>query len=543
MSSKMIEDPCNTHVRPGKFPMAFRPTILSTSRIVCLSVIASASVALADVTYENPVIPGDHPDPSIIRVGNDFWATTTSSEWGPQFPILHSTDLVNWEQVGSVFPHRPEWATANFWAPEISEFNGKFFVYYVGRAKGGALSVAVATATQPAGPYTDHGPLVSQPDGSIDPVPVADEHGDRYLIWKEDGNSRRLPSILWIQKLDSDGTKLIGEPKELFRNTEPWEGAVIEGPFVVRRGEWFYLFYSGNGCCGKGCDYALGVARSHSLLGPWEKNPANPILAGNTTWKCPGHGSIVQDGKNRYWLLYHAYSAKDFIYTGREALLDEVAFNDNGWPTINNNHGPGTKSSSPFNKAQRPMTGFVDSFSRKELQPGWEWPQQTEPEYHFNSRGLELGATSSDTNFMAAVIARATRSGDYKATTQIDLSALKPGAAAGIAAIGDPANAVGLAVQTDTIVLWRCDKGKDRSIASAAAPKSSKIHLRLWTTNGETFRFESSADGKKWTAIGGTEHGDNLPPWDRSLRVGLTVGGTEGAKARFNSFEMVPAHP
>src|SRR5437870_3302269 len=68
--------------------------------------------------YQNPVIAGDYPDPSVIHVGTDFWATATSSEWGPQFPLLHSTDLVNWELVGSVFTHRPSWAVGNFWAPE-----------------------------------------------------------------------------------------------------------------------------------------------------------------------------------------------------------------------------------------------------------------------------------------------------------------------------------------------------------------------------------------------------------------------------------------
>src|SRR4051812_37581148 len=202
-----------------------------------------AGSSAVDCNYENPVIAGDYPDPSIIRVGKDFWATATSSEWGPQFPLLHSTDLVNWELTGNVFPHRPSWAVANFWAPEISEFQGRYFVYYVGRKNGGPLAVAVATAVNPAGPYLDHGPLVAQDAGSIDPVPVTDEKGQRFLIWKEAGNSRRLPTILWAQPLSEDGCKLIGEPKEILRNDAPWEGAVVEGPFVLRRDGWFYLFY------------------------------------------------------------------------------------------------------------------------------------------------------------------------------------------------------------------------------------------------------------------------------------------------------------
>ena len=137
------------------------------------------------------------------------------------------------------------------------------------------------------------------------------------MLWKEDGNSRKLPTIIWAQRLSEDGTNLLGEPRELFRNDAKWEGAVIEGPFVVKRGDWFYIFYSGNACCGSNCDYALGVARSKALLGPWEKNPANPILAENDQWKCPGHGSIVDDAQGRYWLMYHAYDAASFVFTGR----------------------------------------------------------------------------------------------------------------------------------------------------------------------------------------------------------------------------------
>jgi beta-xylosidase len=191
----------------------------------------------AVTTFTNPVLAGDYPDPSVIRVGTDYWATATSSEWGPQFPLLRSSDLVNWEITGSVFATRPAWAAGNFWAPEISEWRGRYYIYYVARRKGGPLSVACASADKPGGPYTDHGPFISQSAGSIDPVPVTDEKGERWLVWKEDGNSRRLPTILWTQRLDDDGTHVVGQPREILRNDQPWEGAVVEGPFLLRRGD------------------------------------------------------------------------------------------------------------------------------------------------------------------------------------------------------------------------------------------------------------------------------------------------------------------
>ena len=123
--------------------------------------------------------------------------------------------------------------------------------------------------------------------GSIDADFIRDETGKPYLIWKEDGNDRQQPTWIYAQELDESGTRVLGGPHRLFRNTEAWEGGVIEGAYILRRDGWFYLFYSGNACCGESCNYALGVARSKTLLGNWEKNPANPILAANDVWQCP----------------------------------------------------------------------------------------------------------------------------------------------------------------------------------------------------------------------------------------------------------------
>src|SRR5437868_5995478 len=228
-------------------------------------------------TYKNPVIPGDFPDPSVIRVGEDFYAATTSGNWAPHFPLLHSRDLINWEIIGAVLTETPKWAKGDFWAPEIVQDKGRYFVYYVGRRHegrgrfegretNGTLCVAVATASKPTGPYTDKGPLVCQQMGSIDPFFVRDENDKPFLIWKEDGNAFDKPTWLWAEQLDESGTKLLGKPKKLFRNTELWEGGVVEGAYVLPRDGWFYFFYSGNACCGRGCKYAMGVARSSTLL-------------------------------------------------------------------------------------------------------------------------------------------------------------------------------------------------------------------------------------------------------------------------------------
>src|SRR4026207_381903 len=98
-------------------------------RLFCLSFFLISDASGQRATYRNPVVAGDYPDPSVIRVGKDYWATATSSEWGPQFPILHSRDLVNWEVVDNVFSKRPEWSVANYWAPEIAAHDGRYYIY------------------------------------------------------------------------------------------------------------------------------------------------------------------------------------------------------------------------------------------------------------------------------------------------------------------------------------------------------------------------------------------------------------------------------
>jgi beta-xylosidase len=497
----------------------------------------------ADVYYQNPVISGDHPDPSIIRVGHDYWATATSSEWGPEFQLLHSTDLVNWRVEGVVFPHRPAWAAGNFWAPEISEYKGKFFVYYVGREKDGPLAVAVATADKPSGPYTDQGPMIAQEDGSIDPAPTTDEHGNRYLVWKEDGNSRHVPSIIWAQALDESGTKLIGEKKELIRNDADWEGAVVEGPYVLRRGDWFYLFYSGNGCCGPGCNYAFGVARAHSLLGPWEKDPANPIIAGNDHWKCPGHGSLVEDDRGRYWLLYHGYSTVGSVFTGREAILDQVKFGADDWPTVNDGKGSSARALSPFGAKQRKFDlSFFDDFRTAQLRPGWQWPQDNEPDWKLEGGRLVLASRAErGTNVLGAVLARATTTANYSATATVDIAGLKPGSLAGLWAFGDSANAIGLTVGGNKLTLWRSEHGELSRLQETEAPKASKLYLRLVAADGFRFHFLDSANGVKWIPIEGDLTGRNLPPWDRSIRVALSAGGVQNAQVVFDELRLMPA--
>jgi beta-xylosidase len=493
-------------------------------------------------TYTNPVLAGDYPDPSVIRVGKDYYATATSSEWAPEFPILHSRDLVNWTIVGSVFPTRPAWSVGNYWAPEIWQENGKIYIFYVARRANGPLCIAVATASKPTGPYTDHGALECQEVGSIDAFPIRDENGKLFVVWKEDGNSVGKPTPLWAQQMDERTYKLVGQRKEILRNDVPWEGNLVEGPYIMRRNGWFYMFYAGNACCTRECNYAMGVARSKTLLGKWEKDPANPIMKGNENWKCPGHGTIVTDERGRTFMMYHAYDANDTVYVGRQALLDEVTWTGDNWAVINGGNGPSKQAKAPLGIGERNAEyRFFDDFTSRNLRFGWQWLHAIVPNYKLQGGSLVLSPKPEHArNEIGAMMGWSTTLGNYEAMTQIDTRNLARDAIAGISAFGDNENALGMGVRNGKIVVWRREKNNHQVILTGDAPKSKQLYLRMEALNGHLFRFAVSRDNRKWQVVGGEVDGAYLPPWDRGLRVALVSGGAANASARFGFLRIEP---
>ena len=500
-------------------------------------------------TYTNPVIPGDFPDPSVIRVGSDYYATATTGDWSPNFPILHSTDLVNWKIVGAVFYQKPQWAKGDFWAPEITADKGRYFVYYSarrdeGKGKKGTLCVAVAVAEKPEGPYLDKGTLICQEMGSIDADFIRDETGKPYLIWKEDGNDRQQPTWIYAQELDESGTRVLGGPHRLFRNTEAWEGGVIEGAYILRRDGWFYLFYSGNACCGESCNYALGVARSKTLLGNWEKNPANPILAANDVWQCPGHGSIVETPDDRSFLLYHAYRKSPLGFQiGREALLDEVKFAD-GWATINGGKGASNAATNPFANIiqQSIFADLSDEFNDRKLSARWSHFFSDSDTARISDGYLTIKPTQNQLakeNPPEIFISERMVSGNYTARTKIIFGKLQPDETVGIAAYSWRKNSVGIGVGSGSIFTWKEEKGNRNKVSSENLPKNFKVvQLKIKTENAAAYDFYYSLDeGKNWKKLGETIDGSFVEDGRAAL---VYRGSVPDANAKFDWLRIEP---
>ncbi|MDQ6423145.1 family 43 glycosylhydrolase [Paenibacillus sp. LHD-117] len=303
--------------------------------------------------YTNPVFEHDAPDPTVIKAEDGYYyAVTTQSQYEGSFiplPILRSKDLVHWEMKGSVFTVEqvPSWATYDYmWAPHLTFYNDKYYVYYSTKVNDGdplkGMGIGVAVADHPLGPYKDYGGPVVWGTGfeKIDPFVLDDGDGKRYLYWGSD----KQP--IYVQQLADDGFSVIGEEKAVVysgvQSREMYD-ALVEGPWVVKRDDYYYMFYSGDYCCmdnsGQTAHYAVMVARAQSPEGPFEAYPNNPMLEKNENFLAPGHNAVIQDEAGVDWLLYHAYNLKDVSTSGRVLMLDRIEWKD-GWPIIHDGSGP-----------------------------------------------------------------------------------------------------------------------------------------------------------------------------------------------------------
>ena len=359
---KLKKNAAHDLLGPSEFPGSLsplgvqqQPLALKMTRISLTLAIALASSAAVPL-FTNPVVPdpADTPDPGVAfdpASGRFFAATTTGNAPEGCFELRSSSiasPLAEWALHGVIFPPSalPAWidpANPSCWAPELHNVSGGWRLVFVGRQRNGLLSVGVASADSPLGPFTDSGaPLVqgggAQPQGQIDPTIAADASGALFLVWKTDGNADGRPTPIRAARLAPNASALApgaGDwtQTQLITNDLPWEGRIVEAPWVVRRGGAFFLFYSGNGY-GAG-SYAVGVARSASLLGPYEKRGA-PILktAPSNAFPGPGHCSVVAVG-NFTAIVYHAHSDAS---SKRHLMLDVLAWRGDGkggeWPEM-----------------------------------------------------------------------------------------------------------------------------------------------------------------------------------------------------------------
>ncbi|MFL6628143.1 MAG: family 43 glycosylhydrolase [Vitreoscilla sp.] len=275
-----------------------------------------------DGTYVNPIVPGDHPDPTVLKDGDDYYMTFSSFFSYPGVVIWHSRDLVNWTPVGPALA-KP---LGTVWAMDLVRHGGRYFIY-IPANPGDRQSIFVIHADDIRGPWS--APIDLHVDGCIDPGHAVGEDGKRYLFFN---GFRRIG-------LADDGLSTVGE---LAHVHDPWrypsdwvvEMSAPEGPKIFRRGEWFYLMAAVGGTSGPPTSHMVTVARSRSIHGPWVDCPHNPIVhtrGADEPWWSRGHATAVEGPAGDWWLIYHGYE-NGFRTLGRQTLLEPLAWTADGWP-------------------------------------------------------------------------------------------------------------------------------------------------------------------------------------------------------------------
>ncbi|MBQ8597804.1 MAG: family 43 glycosylhydrolase [Lachnospiraceae bacterium] len=289
--------------------------------------------------YYNPIRTGMFPDPSIVRVGEDYYMVNSSFIFFPCIPISHSRDLIHWEIIGHAITN-PEWAHLDeleggrgYWAPDISYYDGTFYITATYRLNDTGTVYRrqiVVSSDKPEGPYSE--PAYIEEDG-IDPSIFHDEDGRHYMLLNRGAR---------IFELSSDCKKQISEAKLLYYGSQK---RAPEGPHLLKKDGYYYLFLAEGGT---GPGHRITVSRSRELMGNYEPCPFNPIMRQTDEkagiQRC-GHGKPVCTQNGQWYMVYLCgrkveRAGESYSILGRETALDPITWTAEGWPMVNGLKGP-----------------------------------------------------------------------------------------------------------------------------------------------------------------------------------------------------------
>ncbi len=479
---------------------------------------------LGNGNFLNPVFAGDHPDPAILRDGDDYYLTFSSFDAYPGLVIWHSRDLVNWSPLTAAL----KTPIGSVWAPGLAKHGGKFYCYIPARLPD-RRSIYAIHADRIEGPWSE--PIDLHLPKHIDPAHIVDEQGKRWLFLS--GGDR--------VRLSDDGLSTIGAPEHVY---DPWhypeswvvEGFSPEGPKIVGRGEWFYLITAVGGTAGPPTGHMVIVARSRSLAGPWENDPANPVVHTQSAmekWWSRGHATLFEGPGGAWWMIYHGYE-NGYWTLGRQTLLQPVAWTADGWP-----RALGGDLSKPLKKpvdAGRQPHGMPlsDDFSRDKFGIQWSFyaPGTNEAARVRRAGGAMFmrgkGASPSDCSPITCIV------GDQRYQIECDVEP-GPGNEAGLLLFYNSRLYAGLGFSSERSVMHRYGLERPGALLPGMP---GRIRMRL-TNDRNILSINTSVDGgSSWRKyepqmeVSGYHHnvaGDFL-----SLRPALYSAGS--GEARFSNF-------
>ena len=483
---------------------------------------------LGNGTYLNPIVPGDHPDPTILKDGQDYYMTFSSFFSYPGLVIWHSTDLVNWAPVGPALTK----TLGTIWAVDLCKHNGRYFIYIPAAPDGNTWSIYAIWADDIKGPWSE--PVDLDIHGCIDPGHVVGEDGKRYLF------------VNGIRKvrLTDNGLATDGAVEPAYA---PWhypddwvvESFSPEGPKLLRHGGYFYLITAVGGTSGPPTGHMVIAARSKSIHGPWEHCPHNPIVRTTSAaepWWSRGHASLVEGPDSTkeggdWWLVYHGYE-NGFRTLGRQTLLEPAEWTADGWF-----RAKGGDLSKPLPKPKGGKAGpagraLSDDFSSNRFGSQWSFHDPKPDEMAratYQPGALRItgrGTSPADSSPLTCGV------GDRSYEAEVTLE-LEGAAEGGLLLFYNAKAFVGLGFTPERSRTFAWNEEQPWMSAQVA---TKSVRIRVTNDNNVVTWHTSHDDGKTWRLHGlrmevsGLHH--NVFGGFLSLKIGIYSAGTGAVKLR-----------
>lgn len=462
--------------------------------------------------FDNPVIPGMAPDPSVTRAGEDYYLVTSTFEYFPGVPVYHSRDLVNWRHVGysltrpTQLPLVRLTRNGGIWAPTVRHHGGTF--YMVTTLKTEAGGNFLVHTKDPAGEWSEPVPL---DQGGIDPSLLFDDDGRVYLTT---GGSPNCPARICQSEIDIRTGRRLTDIRPLWSGTG---GSSPEGPHLYKINGYYYLLISEGGT---EYGHMVTVARSRGPWGPFEPNPRNPVLTHRDFKSSPiqatGHADLIQAHDGTWWAVFLGIrpATRMAHHLGRETFLAPVTWTEDGWPVVN---GKGTVTPRLDVKTlpPRPWTPAParDEFASAKLALPWNFVRNPDPSrYTLAERPgwLRLKGsafTLDDTEASPVFVGRRQQHFDAEAVTRLDFRPAREGEEAGLALRQNERHHYEIGVRRNGAgreVYLRYRVGSVVSVAAAESIGEGLVRLRV-RAHPEFYRFSYAVGGGAFKDFGGVE--------------------------------------
>ena len=529
-------------------------------------------------TFTNPLIKGFYPDPSVCRVGDDYYLVTSTFEFFPGVPVFHSRDLVHWRQIGHVLD-RPSQLNLDgvldsrgIYAPTIRHHDGTFYMITTLARQGVERDTHanfICTAESAAGPWSEPRWLEDAP--GIDPSIVFDGQGRAFCHGNMRPPELRWPfhRVIWLQELDLKALRLIGERRVLVDGADyadAWGQSfcnAFEAPHLYRKGGWYYLLIAAGGT---GWAHAMFIFRSRDIAGPYEAGPVNPIMTHRHLPKetspihCPGHGDFVETQEGEWWIFFLGTRpyAGYHNYLGRETFLAPVEWRG-GWPVVSPATGRiEARYPVPSLPERRvPREPAKDDFDKAELGFSWNflrtpretWWSLSERPGHLRLR-LRPGMLHETVN--PSFIGRRVQDLAFSSSCAMDFAPAASGEEAGMVLYKSSKAHFRLVIgrlengRREVRVVKRLVQDDRDSVIARQAASGKRVFLRI-DTHDRRFRFSWSSDGKAWRGLDATFDVSHLSQvvcgGFTGMYVGMFAGSngqSSGACADFDWFVYRP---